>query len=419
MIELGVLNAGYLNHSLKKLDNGFVVPDADKQELARSNAAQIRNQVKFSVEAENLGFDAVFHSENHLKLLARNSPAPHLIQTAIAERTEEIRLIQMANILPWHDPVRLAEQTAMLDILSEGRCEVGVGTGFGFRERGVLGQHWRHEQSKDGHDWELFEANYEVLLDAWSDATLSYHSDFHDIPPDGMERKHDQEIFFLADEDNDFELDDHYRLTDDGTSEIDGVSVFPKPVQDPHPQLWRPAGSEDSVRWSARNGVNACTYCSDTNHVSELVEAYYEECEEHDWPDRRARYDGVEFNYGWDRDRRRGLIAQVPVFNTEVAGDDEFDNWKLGQEFLMSDTKSRLPAEESVRFSVDAERLVEQEGTPIVGDSEHIAGELNRLKTECGYHDFFVVPIVSVPGMSHEAKITQLEGLVNEVAPRI
>jgi alkanesulfonate monooxygenase SsuD/methylene tetrahydromethanopterin reductase-like flavin-dependent oxidoreductase (luciferase family) len=48
----------------------------------------------------------------------------------------------MANILPWHDPIRLAEQVALLDIISDGWTEVGIGRGYQPREAAILGQYW-------------------------------------------------------------------------------------------------------------------------------------------------------------------------------------------------------------------------------------------------------------------------------------
>src|SRR5207237_3998278 len=74
------------------------------------------------VAAERLGFDAVFLSEHHFT--AYNlMPSPNVMLAALAARTERLRLGIMINVVPFHQPVRLAEEGAMLDVLSGGRLE--------------------------------------------------------------------------------------------------------------------------------------------------------------------------------------------------------------------------------------------------------------------------------------------------------
>ena len=88
--------------------------------------------------AERLGFDCVFLSEHHFT--AYNLlPSPNVMLGALAARTERIRLGVMVNVVPFHEPLRLAEEAAMLDVLSGGRLEVGVGRGIDFQEVQKLG----------------------------------------------------------------------------------------------------------------------------------------------------------------------------------------------------------------------------------------------------------------------------------------
>jgi alkanesulfonate monooxygenase SsuD/methylene tetrahydromethanopterin reductase-like flavin-dependent oxidoreductase (luciferase family) len=67
------------------------------------------------------------------------SPNPLLVEAAVAAQTKRIRLGQHANITTWWEPVRLAEQAAMLDVLSGGRLEFGIGRGYQPREAEVFG----------------------------------------------------------------------------------------------------------------------------------------------------------------------------------------------------------------------------------------------------------------------------------------
>ena len=66
--------------------------------------------------------------------------APQTLERLVHEGAEGIRLGQMANILPWWHPIRVAEQAAMLDVISGGRLEFGIGRGYQPREAEVFGR---------------------------------------------------------------------------------------------------------------------------------------------------------------------------------------------------------------------------------------------------------------------------------------
>ncbi|WP_329406890.1 LLM class flavin-dependent oxidoreductase [Nocardia vinacea] len=83
--------------------------------------------------AERAGFEGVFFSEHHYTPYAL-SPSPNLLIAAIAQRTQRLKLGVMANIVPMHNPRRLAEEFAMLDYLTHGRLEIGLGRGVDERE---------------------------------------------------------------------------------------------------------------------------------------------------------------------------------------------------------------------------------------------------------------------------------------------
>ncbi|WP_329024216.1 LLM class flavin-dependent oxidoreductase [Streptomyces sp. NBC_00690] len=85
------------------------------------------------VLAEEAGFEGIFFSEHHYTPYSV-SPSPNLLVAALAKRTSRMRLGVMANIVPMHNPRRLAEEFAMLDYLTNGRLEVGLGRGIDERE---------------------------------------------------------------------------------------------------------------------------------------------------------------------------------------------------------------------------------------------------------------------------------------------
>jgi alkanesulfonate monooxygenase SsuD/methylene tetrahydromethanopterin reductase-like flavin-dependent oxidoreductase (luciferase family) len=79
------------------------------------------------VELEQCGFEGVFFSEHHF--LNALSPVPNLLVAALAKMTSTMRIGVLGNVLPFHQPWRLAEELAMLDYLTDGRLEIGMSSG--------------------------------------------------------------------------------------------------------------------------------------------------------------------------------------------------------------------------------------------------------------------------------------------------
>src|SRR5690348_2304560 len=96
----------------------------------RTDRNVYRNELRFGDMAEPLGFESVWGVEHHF---TDYTMCPNVLQflTFIAGRTRHIQLGSMVVVLPWHDPLRVAEEVAMLDNLSDGRLIFGMGRGLG------------------------------------------------------------------------------------------------------------------------------------------------------------------------------------------------------------------------------------------------------------------------------------------------
>jgi len=94
----------------------------------RSDASIVGEHLAIGDLAEPLGFDSLFALEHHFTGYAM-SPAPTQLLAYFAGRTRRISLGTAVIVLPWHDPVRVAEEIALLDILCGGRCVFGFGRG--------------------------------------------------------------------------------------------------------------------------------------------------------------------------------------------------------------------------------------------------------------------------------------------------
>jgi alkanesulfonate monooxygenase SsuD/methylene tetrahydromethanopterin reductase-like flavin-dependent oxidoreductase (luciferase family) len=166
--------------------------------------------VETNVEAEALGFHSTFVTEHHFTNIGQVSATLTLL-TYLAARTTRLRLGTAILVLPWHNPVLLAEQVATLDLLSRGRLDVGVGKGY--RHNEFAGFAMPPDEA---------EPRFEEVLDVLVRALASNEPFSH------------RGRFFRFDE----------------------VVVEPPSHQRPHPPLWLAAGSAVSTSTCARRGFN-------------------------------------------------------------------------------------------------------------------------------------------------------------------
>src|SRR5919197_5832732 len=173
-----------------------------------THADVFRREIEQMAWAEELGFDSVWLTEHHF-IEYGLSVSPAVPAAAAAMRTRRVRIGLAAAILPFHDPVRLAEELAMVDILSGGRLDVGVGRG----NRPVEFEGYRVPQIESR---ERFEEALGILIRAWTLERFAYEGRHYSIPE---------------------------------------VRVIPKPIQRPHPPLWVVCVSPDTIEATALRGL--------------------------------------------------------------------------------------------------------------------------------------------------------------------
>ena len=173
----------------------------------RSAEEILPEEVDQMVLAEELGFDSVWLTEHHYADYGL-SAAPSVLLATVAARTQRIRLAIAVYVIPFHHPLRLAEETASIDILSGGRLTVGLGRGN--RPMEFYG-HGIPQQESRGR----MEEGVEVLVQAWTQDRVDFHGRYW---------------------------------------HIDNVPVYPKPLQQPHPPLAFAVTSPETIAWTARHG---------------------------------------------------------------------------------------------------------------------------------------------------------------------
>src|ERR1700759_3998243 len=156
-------------------------PDVD-------SAAGFKDYIEYVIEAEALGYQSAFIVDHHFTGFGQVSATLNLLSW-IGARTRTLRLGTAVIVLPWHNPVLLAEQAATIDLLSGGRLDFGIGKGYRHNEFSGFGI--RMEDADD-----RFNECVEVLLKAWTSETrFSHHGknwNFHNIivEPPAAQRPH-------------------------------------------------------------------------------------------------------------------------------------------------------------------------------------------------------------------------------------
>src|SRR5499426_1498443 len=179
-------------------------------EGAAGDSIGYRKYIDYVLCAEDLGFHSVFVVEHHFTGVGQLSASLNFL-SYLAARTERMRLGTAVVVLPWHNPVLLAEQVATLDLLSGGRVDLGIGRGYRQAEFDQFCISMTEAQ-------ERFEECLEVMLKSWtSDERFTHHG----------KRWHYEDIV-----------------------------VEPAPVQRPHPPLWLAGGSPQGIAFIAGRNYN-------------------------------------------------------------------------------------------------------------------------------------------------------------------
>ena len=143
-------------------------------QAGRSDASVVNEHLALGDLAEPLGFDSLFALEHHFTGYAM-SPAPTELLAYYAGRTRRIHLGTAVIVLPWHDPVRVAEQIALLDILCGGRCLFGFG-------RGAASVEYEGFRIPMGEARPRFVEAAQIIVKALSQDSFEHDGEFFHIP---------------------------------------------------------------------------------------------------------------------------------------------------------------------------------------------------------------------------------------------
>ncbi|HLG72037.1 MAG TPA: LLM class flavin-dependent oxidoreductase [Chloroflexota bacterium] len=328
-----------------------------------SVAAHMRHLVDFMAGSEELGFDALWANEHHFHAYGGHIPSVPIFLAALAQRTKRVRLGSSIIVMPLHNPIEVAEQLAMVDLMSGGRLELGLGRGFVVHDHETFGIDIADGQA-------LTTEGLEVVLKAWTGKPFTYHGK-------------------------------HFKY--------ENLTVWPKPEQDPHPPIWMACSNTPaSFEWTARQGYKLLTvaYVKPLPVLAANTQLYREA-----WVasgrdlancDICTHYQIVCDEDG-DVARRRAKQALERYTG-------------LLQESLRQAKNVNEALRQSAAEDVDIEHIVEQ-GRMCVGTPDECLAVLQRAQDELG------VTVVDgnflFGGMTYEEADRSIRLFANEVMPRM
>jgi alkanesulfonate monooxygenase SsuD/methylene tetrahydromethanopterin reductase-like flavin-dependent oxidoreductase (luciferase family) len=184
--------------------------------------------------ADQLGFDYVWEVEHHFLEEYSHSSAPEVFYGAVSQRTKNIRIAHGVRLLPhrFNHPIKVAEQAAVLDLLSNGRMELGTGRSTTAQE--LDGFCVDYDRTR----LEVREA-LDVIVKAWTEEILEYNGKTIQVPP---------------------------RM------------VLPKPIQEPHPPMWMACVAPDSYEMAADRGLGVLSFSFNFEGIQKALETFQAAC---------------------------------------------------------------------------------------------------------------------------------------------
>ena len=355
-----------------------------------SEPARLRNDVAVGIAADRAGFDTFWAPEHHALEEYSHSSSSHLSCLAVGVQTTRIRVVTgIMNLCPpINHPVRVAEQIALIDVLTNGRVELGTGRGSGSTEVNTFGVAAEETRA-------MWEESLRAIPQMWTRDLFSWDGRYFKVP----ER-----------------------------------CILPKPVQKPHPPLWVTASNPSTLETAGRLGIGAAMFnFADPEASRPLVERYKEAAAKAE-PVGAFAYDKImtiapAFCLE-DGDEARALYAEYETLGTPHFT-TYFDTIPANAEHLRGEPhpipQSRLreiirrrAADPSVRGAVAGGSTDPQflhENGICVGNPREVIATMKRFAA-VGFDQLVVVPVIGwrIP---HERVLESIRVMGERVLPAV
>ena len=364
-------------------------------DLYQQMLAELREQAQL---ADELGYDSISFTEHHFHIEGFEiSNNPVLLDLFVALNTKRIRVGQLGIVLPAQNPLRVAEDIAMLDHMSGGRANAGFARGYQRRWVDVMAQqlHGIHGATPGEHDEidaanrQAFEEHFRIIKRAWTEDLFDFQGKYWQIPPEGTPWPIEAT-----------------KLWGDGVDEdgiVRQIGVVPKPLQKPHPPIFQPfASSENTIRWCAREEVTAILPPMYSGLQNQLYDVYRDE----------AAQAGRDLAPG----EGLGLLRDVVVADTDQ---EALELWGQSGAFCGAAWFAPFGFDRGLT-EPGRERFTPQEmmerGILLVGTPDTVSRQMERLLADTPVRWLFAWNYIGL--MAHDKIMRSLELFKTKVLPR-
>jgi alkanesulfonate monooxygenase SsuD/methylene tetrahydromethanopterin reductase-like flavin-dependent oxidoreductase (luciferase family) len=323
---------------------------------------ELLEQIKLT---DRLGFDEAWFAEHHHSDYGMLS-SPNLITAALSRLTKRLRFGNLVSVLPLYNPMRFAEECAILDILTGGRLNVGLG-------RGVPKDDMKHRLDRDTAQ-ARFEEGIEILMRAWTGETFSYSGKA-------------------------------WAYTE--------ISCRPQPLQKPHPPIYYGASAPESAAMVARRGWNLALSRQPIANCAKAIATYRNERAQQAHLSGRGDAIMVRDIYVSDSDEQAWREASPELTRFWQLAKDNF--WQ-GDSVSMDDLPKLTDRYPYFPGGLSLKRLDEW-GTSLIGSPETVIKKAREM-IEIAKPDS-LVGMFSFGGLSHEQVMHSLELFGTKVMPAL
>ena len=333
-----------------------------------------RTYIHAKVYAEECGFDAIGCNEHHMSPFGM-MPNPNLIAASVLEQTKTAEIQLSGNILPLSNPIRIAEEYAMIDVMSGGHLMAGF-------MRGIPHEYVAYNIPPD-ESWSRMREGVQLILKAWTEPE-----------PFGWDGEHYQ---FRA------------------------VSIWPKPVQKPYPPLLMSGGSPTSARFAAEHkAIMGILRVLNFDQALKLMDVYKEKAREDGWepgPDRFMVGVPTAVAKTFEEAKRQLEDGTQYFFDVLQGGINRAQQLVVSQtRFHADDTLIRPVNKDQTMKSTPVEERIEN-GQVLCGTPEMVIDQINRMHAALNHGHMNL--IVKVGNMSDDFVLRSMKLLGQHVFPEV
>jgi alkanesulfonate monooxygenase SsuD/methylene tetrahydromethanopterin reductase-like flavin-dependent oxidoreductase (luciferase family) len=343
-------------------------------------AANYNEHLEEMTYCEELGFDGVVFNEHHYSAYG-TMPSPNLIAAALSQKTSRIKIGVLGNILPLRNhPVRVAEEYAMIDCLSNGRLIAGF-------VRGIPPEYiWYGVNPEESRG--RFEEAYDLIMTAWTQPVWSHEGKF-------------------------------YQLKD--------CAIWPRPLQQPYPPIWIAARSAESIEWCVKHHLPTAQVYQTTGQIEDTFGYYRKVARDEGWEATPDDFILCRHIYVDESDKKAQEFAE-PAMRYFFTVFNRGFNEAINKDAVSQRLTAALTTERSFSYfregnrerrdfsKLDFDGLLST-GYMIAGNPDSVARQIMDQMKQVGAGHF--MGMFHIGNLHHDKVISSLNLFKKEIMPRL